>query len=437
MVLSQYLLLSPPFGFFRKKEASKERSADDGTIHSDGITLEQASSIVERVMATQTQSMLVSLEPIKRSVENTLDNLGKIVDDLSRENLKTDDTKFRSLVENSRKTIVSTIMRESSSQLSLPQNLNEALEFRNRLESLLKRFGDASGSHRRVLNEYMKKHSNKLKDEFETLSRLHKKTHDLVSKVEDVADKCSSCLRVIQTAQETVHLIDVDQSRISTLSQENKEEQILIDKLKNEVQILKSSQQYLDASQTLEEIKRIEGEKERLKKDTSNMFSNISRAITKYSYGTSKTTYARLEKIGSKPWEIFDEDIMPYLQLLQGIRQELISGKMTLKDSSRTIEHIDQIMNSLENISSEIKEKNDLLSQLRSSGAGQIQNKLWQVETEITSKIEFVSNRNHEIVEARKAMEIRSNEMKRLVRQIEEEILQITDNKYSIKKPYS
>ena len=141
--------------------------------------------------------------------------------------------------------------------------------------------------------------------------------------------------------------------------------------------------------------------------------------------------------MGSRPWEIFDEDIMPYLQLLQGIRQELISGKMTLKDSSRTIEHIDQIMNSLENISSEIKEKNDLLSQLRSSGAGQIQNKLWQVETEITSKIEFVSNRNHEIVEARKAMEIRSNEMKRLVRQIEEEILEITDNKYSIKKPYS
>ena len=80
------------------------------------ITLEQASSIVERVIATQTQSMLVSLEPIKRSVENTLDNLGKIVDDLSRENLKTDDTKFRSLVENSRRTIVSTIMRESSSQ---------------------------------------------------------------------------------------------------------------------------------------------------------------------------------------------------------------------------------------------------------------------------------------------------------------------------------
>ena len=67
-------------------------------MHSDGITLEQASSIVERVMATQTQSMLVSLEPIKRSVENTLDNLGKIVDDLSRENLKTDDTKFNPLL---------------------------------------------------------------------------------------------------------------------------------------------------------------------------------------------------------------------------------------------------------------------------------------------------------------------------------------------------
>ena len=429
--------MSPPFGFFRRKEASTERFVDDTRTHSDEITLEQASSIVEKVMATQTQSMLVSLEPIKRSVENSLDNLGKIVDDLSRENLKTDDTKFRSLVENSRRTIVSTIMRESSSQVSLPQNLDEALEFRNRLESLLKRFGDASGSHRRVLNEYMKKHSNRMKDEFESLSRLHKKTHELVSKVEAVADECSNCLRIIQTTKETMRLIDADQSRILMLTQENKEEQILVDKLRIEVQSLKNSHQYLDAFQTLEEIKRIEEEKEKLKKDTSSMFSSISRAITKYSYGTSKTTYSRLEKMGSRPWEIFDEDIMPYLQLLQGIRQELISGKMTLKDSSRTIEHIDQIMNSLENISSEIKEKNDLLSQLRSSGAGQIQSKLWQVETEITSKIEFVSNRNHEIGEARKDMEIRSNEMKRLVRQIEEEILQITDNKYSIKKPYS
>ena len=126
---------------------------------------------------------------------------------------------------------------------------------------------------------------------------------------------------------------------------------------------------------------------------------------------------------------------MPYLQLLQGIRQEIISGKMTLKESSRTIEHIDQIMNSLENISSGMKEKNNQLSQLKSSGAGQIQSKLGQGETEIRSKIELVSNRNHEIDDARKAVEIRSNEIKRLVRQIEEEMLEITGNKYSIKYP--
>jgi hypothetical protein len=437
VVHSQYLLLSPPFGFFRRKDASKVRPLDDPAMHSDGITLGQATAIVEKIMATQTQSMLVNLEPIKRSVGNTLDNLSKIVDDLSRENLKTDDTKFRSLVENSRRTIVSTIMRESSSQLALPQNLNEAIEFRSRLESLLRRFGDASGSHRKVLNEYMKKHSNRMKDEFGTLSRLHKKTHDLVSRVEAKTDECSGCLRKIQTTRETINMIDANQSRISMLLEENEQERTLIDKLKNEIQNLKRSPQFLEAFQTLEEIRRIEEEKEKLKRDTSNMFSKISRAITKYSYGTSKITYSRLEKIGNRPWEIFDEDIMPYLQLLQGIRQELISGKMTLKDSNRTIEHIDEIMNSLENISSEIKEKNDLLSQLRSSGAGQIQAKLGQIETDMTSKIEMRSNRNQTIGEVRKTIEIRSNEIKGLVRQIEEEILEITGDKYSIKNPYS
>ena len=83
------------------------------------------------------------------------------------------------------------------------------------------------------------------------------------------------------------------------LSQEIQAQQILIDKLKNEGQILKSSQQYLDASQTLAEIKRIEEEKEKLKKETSNMFSNISRAITKYSYGTQRPPIQGLKK-----WEV-------------------------------------------------------------------------------------------------------------------------------------
>ncbi len=426
------MLLSPPFGFFRKKEA-KERPLNDPGTHSDGIILEQASDIVKRIMATETESLLDSLEPIKRSVENTLDNLSKIVDDLSRENLKTDDTKFRSLAENSRRTIVSTIMRESSSQLPLPKNLGEAIEFRSRLESLLKRFGDASGSHRRVLNEYMKKHSNRMKDEFETLSRLHKKTHNLVSKTEVEVDACSNCLRIIKSAQETIHLNDADQSQISFLLQENSQSKILVDKLTTEIQSLKKSPQFSEASHTLEDIKRIEEEKNRLKKVTSNMFSNISRAITKYSYGTSKITYSRLEIIANRPWEIFDEEIMPYLQLLQGIRQDLISGKMTLKDTNKTIEHIDVIMNSLEDISADIKEKNDLLSGLKSSGAGQIQGKLHQIETEIASKNELMSNRNQTIYDLRKTIENRTNEIKDLARQIEDQILEITGSKYSIK----
>jgi hypothetical protein len=432
-----HVLMSPPFGFFRKREASKEDNKDNIAFSSDGISLEQASVIIEEIMTNETKSLLVSLEPIRESVENTLDNLGRIVEDLSKENLKTEDTKFKSLVENSRRTIVATVMRESSSQIPMPKNPEEAIEFKNRLESLLKRCGDASGSHRRVLNEYMKKHSNKMKGEFETLSSLYKKTNELVSKQEAKIERCSQCLKLLKNVMVKMETTESDRSRIVDLLQENKDDETLVEKLINEEKNLKTSPDYSEAFRTLAEIKRIQDQKEQVKKDISNMFSTISRAITKYSYGTSKVTYLRLEKMANRPWEIFDEELSPYFQLLHEIKKEIINQKIVLKDSNKVMEYIDHIVNALDSFSMNIKQKDDTLYRLKTSGASQFQDKLQEIQAEINKRNELLLSRKLEVDDYKKGIDIRFGEVNELAKQLELDILDITGTKYHIKTSYS
>jgi chromosome segregation ATPase len=429
-------MLSPPFGFFKKKDSSKESNRSGSDRPSDGITLDEVSDIIEKVISRETKSLIDNLEPVKRSVENVLDNLSRIVEDLSKESLKTDD-KFQSLAENSRRTIVATVMRESSSEIPLPKNLEEAKAFTDRIESLLKRCGDASGSHRRVLNEYMKKYSNRMKGEFESLSHLRKKAHELVSKQEIEIERSTQCLRLVKNLQTQIELNDSDKIRISNLIADSNETEKILDTLNDEQKNLKSSAEYAEASKIFADIRKIQDEREQLKKDISHMFSNISRAITKYSYGTSKATYSRLEKMANRPWEIFEEDLGPYFQLLHDIRQEIVSQKLVLKDSSKVIDYLDQIVNALESFSQDIKSKEDSLYRLKTSGATLVQEKLQEIEEDINNRNQSLKNSKMEIKELEKTIDLKSKEISELSRKIEEEMENITGNRYRIRTSYS
>jgi chromosome segregation ATPase len=425
--------MSPPFGFLKRKDPTHLSSMDRDAVSSDGISLADASMLLEEIKAKETKMMLAGLDPIRSSVDTTLNNLGKIVEDLSKENLKADDTKFKSLVENSRRTIVATVMRESSSQFPNPKNLEEAVEFKNRLESLLKRCGDASGSHRRVLNEFMKKHSNKMKGEFETLSSIYKKTNELVSKHEAKIEKCSQCLKIIKNIVAKIQSSQSEQTRIQNLLQENKDEEVIVQKLNIECTRLRDSPEFADAVRTIEEIKRVQNQMEMVKKDVSNRFSNISRAITKYSYGTSKVKFARLEKIGNRPWEIFEEELDPYFELLTELRKELANQKIVLKDSNKVIEYIDDIVNALGSLSANIKSNDETLYRLKSSGATELQAKLHDIELRINKRQDSILKRKTEVNDLKQDVENKSIEMEELSKELEHDMLSITGREYNIK----
>ena len=78
----------------------------------------------------------------------------------------------------------------------------------------------------------------------------------------------------------------------------------------------------------------------------TNIVSNLSRPITKFSYIASKETQGRLATILNQPLEIF-KDNSQYLQLLGELRKHVDEKSIHIKDPEKTMHQIDELVNSL------------------------------------------------------------------------------------------
>jgi hypothetical protein len=240
------------------------------------------------------------------------------------------------------------LKRESAVELELPQSINDAKKFREKFEAMMNRLGEVSGSHRKVLNTFMKKHANVMKDEFESLQRLLSKTKSIMSEFDDKRAPVVKCGSILNTAAQKVASIrSADMSIVAT------EEQILqtekeLENMKTELDAAKSSPEYSKAatvSRKIEDSKRHEKE---LRAQTVELFSHVTRAFTKYSYGVSRETEARLGVMSSEPWKLlYEDDLLPYLSLLNEVRKSIGSGSIQLKDSDKMIQYLDSILESL------------------------------------------------------------------------------------------
>jgi hypothetical protein len=116
----------------------------------------------------------------------------------------------------------------------------------------------------------------------------------------------------------------------------------------------------------MEAIKLAQEEEKDFHKYLSDHFSHISRALTKYSYGMSKATSSKLQILMTTPWKIFqrameqkegldyqqqqsshNDDLESYKSLLIEVQKAVSSGKITLKDSDKTLKYFELIIESL------------------------------------------------------------------------------------------
>ncbi|MFL6317749.1 MAG: hypothetical protein ACJ73C_13585 [Nitrososphaeraceae archaeon] len=438
MVTINKFILSPPFGLFKKKdnnvyETKNNFDSKDHLYNRDSLTISEALILLQHIESGKVKALVQDLSPIKKSVRGSLESVAKIADNLEHENIKLEELRFKSIVENSKRTVAASLKREASSDLPLSESMQDIKKFNYRLESIMNRFGEVSSSHNRVMNIFMKKYAGKLKGEFETLSSLLKDTKSVMAEFEEENAAVVKCIDILNLLSQKVALIKTNKNRIENIYKEIEMLKGKLDQSKDQLSSLENSIHFKESCHNIEEIDIERKEEQELHRDKLDLYGHVSRAFTRYSYGMTKDTISRLKVLTDEPWKIFDnEDISLYTSLLTEIRKAVNSSNIKLKDSQKVLYYMDIILRSLPKYQQESKAIKLRLKLLQESKDGVVANKVEELRENINhynSKLEDLKQSSDDV---RKQLTENNNECGSLVKQIEDCIFEITGKKYSL-----
>ena len=433
------MILSPRFGFFKKKNNLPEiRPSVSGSRLTKAIDINVMDALAElaKIESENVRVLSNELSPINEDVTRTLRSIQKVADELEKDNIKLEEDRFKSIVQNSKATVVSSLKREASSVMPLPQSAYEAKRFKEKLESIVNRFGEVSGSHSKVFNIFMKKYAGKLKDEFERLSSLLEDARYIIRDFEEKAGEIVECSKLLNTISQKTSSVKSNNVELEKTNRAVEKLEHDLRELKNALKKLEDSAEFKEIARTLSEIDRLKIEEEEFHKQLLDLFGHLSRAITKYSYGMNKETYRRLHVLSDEPWKIFEEaeGVSPYVKLLYEIRKSVELYDITLKDSDKVIQYCDVILKSLPQFQETKKNRRSRLELLYKNNVDSLVKTSVEIKERIQKNIESIQNNKRVMEQLPEQINETNYELENLTFKAEECLLRITGKKFRILK---
>jgi DNA repair exonuclease SbcCD ATPase subunit len=422
-----------PFGLFKKKDREEAETTIEAPA-SGTISMQEAQAILQSIESAKAQALVLRLSPVKEAASASLRALGAIAGDMEKEKIKLEELekRFGSTAENSKKTVVAALRREVSSDVPAIQSAADAKKFKERMESMMNRFGEVSGSHSRMINYFMKKQADRMRDEFETLTELVKETKSALAAFEQDRAPVVKCNNTINTISQKIASIKSDTvsaeavaERIAAMEQEAQ-------KNREELAALKSSPEFARALAAAEKMESVKKRVSDYQSKVSEMFSHVSRAFTKYSYGVSKETERRLHLLADEPWKIFyEQDITSYSELLHEVGRSVGTGQIQLKDSDKILHHLQSIQSSLEGLHSQAKELAAELAEIRQGDIAPVQ-KARDLEESIARYNEQISRDRQSLEQQKRQISEKNEEVNLLLIEVADGLYGLTGKRYVV-----
>jgi chromosome segregation ATPase len=383
------------------------------------------------------QELSARLIRIKESAGESLEVIDTLAKEMDRENIKLEglEQRLKSVVEHSKKTVVSSLKREASIELPLPQSANDVKKFKERFETMMKRFGEVSGSHSKVLNAFMKKHAGKIKGEFEFLTKLLNETRAIATEFDQNRAPIIKCGNMINTALQKISSIELAESAVKNIEQEIEVIKRELNTLESELATVSGSKEFEQAAISARKIAEAEKKQEEFHIQIRDLFLHLSRAFTKYSYGITKETEQRLKTMSDEPWRIFyEKDIAPYSILLLEIHRSIDTRKIQLKDSDRVLQYLQTILESLPDLQHKAHALKTDIDLVRHHNTDVIY-KVKELEEKIMQHTEALARSRQNLEQHRRQAENKKKEVDVILREAADTLAELTDRKYSLKYP--
>jgi hypothetical protein len=425
--------LTPRFRLFNKKdERPKVKIGNNQMQASENVPVSEALARIRTIESRRIEELCSDLTSVRDAVAKSLKTIEKLANDLEKEKIKVEEPKFESIVENSKRTVVASLKRESSIELPLLISYGDAIKFKQRLEAITNRFREVSSSHNRVFNTFIKKYAGKLMNEFETLSSLSKETNSILTGYDKWQGPFLKCSDLLNLLSNRITSIELDEKSIENTRDEVIQSERVLKELNNQMVTVENSIEFQEASKIGKEIMRVEHEEEEARKQLLDLFSPISRAFTKYSYGITKHTSERLRVLAEEPWIILSEEMTPYLDILTEIQKALINEKICLKDATKVERHLEGLVKILPDFKKEFQTRQQYLKTLYQSIKANSASRSLELKEEIKESAQRTGEQKNKLHQLEKQLEEKRLQLKNLREESEDCLFKIFDKKYEL-----
>ncbi|MDQ6864462.1 MAG: hypothetical protein M3044_11630 [Thermoproteota archaeon] len=428
------MITTPRFRLFNKTDDSSElKITSDQLQTSKNVLISEALSLIGTIESRSVEELRSDLSSVRDAVAKSLRTIEKLANDLEREKIKVEEAKFESIVEISKRTVVASLRRESSIELPSPVSYGEAMRFKQRLEAITNRFREVSASHNRVFNVFIKKYAGKLKGEFETLSSLSKEVNSILAEFDNKQRPFLYCTERLNMLSDRINSIDLDEKRIEQTRKEVIQLEKRLQELSNRMLTVENSAEFHEGVRIGKEIKQVEHEEVEAQKQLLDLFSPISRAFTKYSYGITKQTSERLKVLAVEPWNIFSEtEITPYLDILTEIQKALSNEKIRLKDATKVERHIDNLIKILPDFKNKFETRHQYLKTLYQTREAKFGSSYLELKEEIKNTTQDIGDQKIRLHQLEKQIEEKRLQHNSLRNESEDCLSKIFGKKYEI-----
>lgn len=422
------------FGWGKKKEKPQEIE----TIPLEKqISLSEVNKITNEIKTLREKTLISEYKSFKNKIGTQLKELLRISKELDKDNLKTEDIDkhLQTIVMRGKRQVISTINKEAVVDFNQINSYDDVLQFDKEISQVLKKIGDVLGRQTRVIHIFAKKYADKLKTILSTLVADAKELHTILENYKKLEENIVSISYSLEQINKTANHKQTTEKRLIEL---NNEKESLIERIEStlqKIEKLKDSREYTKFQEIQGSIDDMQSEKSRIRSDIDQQFTKISRPLTKYGYVSSldKSQKILMEKLLYNPFDVLtQENKADIITILQSARKGILSGSVSVKDTEKSVIHMDETTEFLDGFISRISEFNSKKQKLENELEIFNVSELEKKQSELSKAKRDQDDLEHKIHSFENEILESKTKIPNIINDIEKRLREISSTKYTI-----
>ena len=317
------------------------------------ISLEDIPSMLHDIESPQISETISIAKTTKDEVEAYRKKIHDLILHLESDDLKLDDVdrNLGVIVKRGKDAIVSTIKKETLTNLTSATKYDQAVALNLEVSQMLKKIGDVLGLNSRIIHIFAKKYADNLKDEIAKVAKSRNQLQSSINIVENLRANSRKIMELGQEISEYRNTIAQKNERISQIESEIHTLKETITSLERQIHDLKSSSGHAKFLEIKHRVDSMSSEKSEVKHIIDLQFSKISRPLGRYSYISSfeKPVRKMMDELVANPYDVISpQNKTGIIQILEAVEKSVVSGSISVKDTDKSLEQIQETISRLD-----------------------------------------------------------------------------------------